>query len=385
MRSRGVEPVIASCALACPSASCASVGPLRHPAFECTRTSMCSGRRDRGGSFSRRGWRFVAIDSDASSGLLVVRGSLARFRPPSASELPFFASPKKGNPKKGDPDEAPSLREGTRRGYGVSRRYIRQLLPALLYLGHPCPRHVPTRNSRASCARPFGLILRPAAASYGARDQEQRQDQQQHQRQEQTSRRRRRLVGSAEKPGASSTIARYRTREKPVRQGAPYSKRCASNVLIRHPGERRDPALASDLDLDLDLDPPPRRWRRAAQPDVGERRLCLRPWMAELGAGRRPASSAGNRSGFIGSAPASGRLSLGYLSLATQRKVTRTPKADETGRSTRKKPRTPSSHRDRSPRIAIADTSMKPRGRAFLRSCKERLARAKAPQGARIP
>jgi hypothetical protein len=60
-----------------------------------------------------------------------------------------------------------------------------------------------------------------------------------------------------------------------------------------------------------------------------------------------------------------GRLSLGYLSLAKQRKVTRTPKADETGRETHKQQQTPSSHRDRSPRIEIADARPNPRGRAF--------------------
>ena len=63
-----------------------------------------------------------------------------------------------------------------------------------------------------------------------------------------------------------------------------------------------------------------------------------------------------------------GRLSLGYLSLATQRKVTRTPKADETGRETTTQSRIPSSHRDRSPRIKLRDARMNPRGRAFRRS-----------------
>jgi hypothetical protein len=140
----------------------------------------------------------------------------------------------------------------------------------------------------------------------------------------------------------------------------------AAAPSTRHPGERRDPALALDLALGS------RRWRRAAQPDVGERRDCLRPWMAEFRAGRRPASSAGYRSGFIGSAPASGRLSLGYLSLAKQRKVTRTPKADETGRETPEKPRIPSSHRDSSRSIEAGEARPNPRGRAFRRSYRKR-------------
>ena len=45
---------------------------------------------------------------------------------------------------------------GLRRAGGVSRRHV----------------PVPTRNSRASCARPCGLILRSAAAIYGEVDQE---------------------------------------------------------------------------------------------------------------------------------------------------------------------------------------------------------------------
>jgi hypothetical protein len=44
----------------------------------------------------------------------------------------------------------------------------------------------------------------------------------------------------------------------------------------------------------LDLDLPSRFWRRAAQPGSGDRRHCLRPGMAEFGAGPRPASSAGD-------------------------------------------------------------------------------------------
>src|SRR5690606_5618666 len=81
----------------------------------------------------------------------------------------------KSNQKKGDPDEAPSLREGSRRASGVFRRHI----------------PVPAENSRASCARPCGPVLRPAAASYGIQEQDQEQ-----------SRRKRVVVGWAEKPSA---------------------------------------------------------------------------------------------------------------------------------------------------------------------------------------
>jgi hypothetical protein len=215
------------------------------------------------------------------------------------------------------------------------------------YLGHPCPRHVPAENSRTSCARPCGLVLRPAAASYGVKIKIKRHGKSS-------------TVGWADKPSARLTL--------PPSTAGLISPAYAS-ASIRHPGERRDPALAAALALDLALEA--RRWRRAAQPDVGERRLCLRPWMAELGAGRRPASSAGHRSGSIGSAPASGRLSLGYLSLATQRKVTRTPKADETGRETNTQSKIPNSHRDQSASIEIADARMNPRGCAFRRSYRE--------------
>jgi hypothetical protein len=153
----------------------------------------------------------------------------------------------------------------------------------------------------------------------------------------------------ADKPSASSTVA-PQLWGRAVRQGAPYSKCCASNVSIRHPGERRDPALASALARGPDLDLDSRRRRRAAeggtpewlggtdrerpQPDGGERRRCLSTGMCEFGAGRRPASSVGNRSGFIGPAQASGALSLGYFSLGTHcaAGAARTPKAAPEGR-----------------------------------------------------
>jgi hypothetical protein len=223
------------------------------------------------------------------------------------------------NPKKGDPDEAPSLREGSRRAYGVFRRHIL----------------VPAENSRTSCARPCGLILRPAAASYGMGEQQQQQPS---------------AVRRADNPGAPLTTASTAGLVSPA----------YASASIPSPGERPDPAVALDLDLDLDLALGSRRWRRAAQTDVGERRDCLRPWMAEFRAGRRPASSAGDRSGSIGSAPASGRLSFGYFSLAKQRKVTRLPKAVETGRQANTQRRIPSSHRDRSSTIEFADARMNP-------------------------
>jgi hypothetical protein len=86
-----------------------------------------------------------------------------------------------------------------------------------------------------------------------------------------------------------------------------------------------------------------------------------------------------------------GRLSLGYLSLAKQRKVTRTPKADETGRTDHEQGRVPRSHRDRSPRIAIAVARMNPRGRAFRRSYMEQITANRNPRreaitpGSRLP
>jgi hypothetical protein len=236
---------------------------------------------------------------------------LARFRRPTAAESLSLVSPRESNQREGDPDEAPSLREGTRRGCGVSRRYI----------------PVPTRNSRTSCARPFGLILRPAAASYGTQDQEQWQEQ----RQEPPRHFTRRLASCADKNWARMTIV-----------------------------TRWDPARAVDLAVDLDraLALWSRRWRRAAQPDGGERRDCLRPWMAEFRVGRRLASSAGNRSGSIGSAPASGRLSFGYFSLAKQRKVTRRPKAVETEREILLLGRIPTSHREHSHQTPVAGERM---------------------------
>jgi hypothetical protein len=284
---------------------------------------------------------------------------LARFRRPTAAESLSLVSPRESNQREGDPDEAPSLREGTRRGCGVSRRYI----------------PVPTRNSRTSCARPFGLILRPAAASYGVEIKIKGGGKSK-------SPGKGKSVGWAGKPSASlagewvAVVIRSACGVTPqlwvrtVRQGAPHKFRRASYLSIRHPGERRDPAVA----FARALDPPPRRWRRAAegrmpewpggqdrerpQPGGGERRRCLRPWrghgcpkveqcrsncrMAEFGAGRRPASSAGDRSGFIGPAPASGVLSLGYFSLHEQREVTRTPKAGETGRESARLPTTQS-------------------------------------------
>jgi hypothetical protein len=214
------------------------------------------------------------------------------------------------NQKKGDPDEAPSLREGSRRACGVSRRYI----------------HVPARNSRTSCARPCGLVLRPAAASYG-------------------------VEIKIKSHGKSSTVGWACKSSAPLTTAstAGLISPAYASASIRHPGERRDPALALAVDIALALGS--RRWRRAAQSGVGERRDCLRPWMAEFRAGRRPASSAGNRSGFIGSAPASGRLLFGYFLLAKQEKVTRLPKAVETGRETSRSGSSPSSHRDRSPRM----------------------------------
>jgi hypothetical protein len=278
--------------------------------------------------------------------------------PPSAFAplLRRSESPKKSNQKKGDPDEAPSLREGARRAYEVSRRHIR----------------VPTRNSRTSCARHCVLLLRPAAASYGVQIKIKSGS---------TSKSggEGRSVRGAAKPSASlasksvAVAVRFAYGVTPhswvrtVRRGAPC-KVPSENASIRHPGERRDPAVALDLDLGS------RRWRRAAegrmpewpegqdrerpQPGGGERRRCLRPWrghgcpkveqcrsncrMAEFGAGRRPASSAGDRSGFIGPAPASGVLSLGYFSLHEQREVTRTPKAGETGRESARLPTTQS-------------------------------------------
>ena len=113
-------------------------------------------------------------------------------------------------------------------------------------------------------------------------------------------------------PGFSdgTSLCRRKTRALPARDTACL----VSGPPPLHDGTRDQErsrgcaAIAVTLDLALGS----RRWRRAAQPDGGERRRCLRPWMAEFGAGRRPASSAGNRSGFIGPAPASGVPSL-YL------------------------------------------------------------------------
>jgi hypothetical protein len=98
------------------------------------------------------------------------------------------------SPKKGDPDEGPSLREGSRRAWGVSRRYIRRLLlrcstsgihalalyrretralpataPALLYLGHPCPRLCATLRADPPARHRF--------IRGGDQDQEPRQEQ----------------------------------------------------------------------------------------------------------------------------------------------------------------------------------------------------------------
>jgi hypothetical protein len=77
-----------------------------------------------------------------------------RFRPPRRRPSYFsLHAQREVTKRKGTRRSRPPL-AGSRRAYGVSRRYVR----------------VPARNSRASCARPCGLFLRPAAAIYGTQE-----------------------------------------------------------------------------------------------------------------------------------------------------------------------------------------------------------------------
>ena len=160
-----------------------------------------------------------------------------RFRPPRRRPSYFsLHAQREVTKRKGTRRSRPPL-AGSRRAYGVSRRYVR----------------VPTRNSRASCARPLSrLILRPAAAIYGKVDQERK----------------------AEARG------------------------------------RRFLALPSRLG------------HRAAQPGSGERRACLRPWMAEFAPGGVWRAAQGSARS---AAPESGVLSLAHFSLHEQREVGRPP------------------------------------------------------------
>ena len=164
-------------------------------------------------------------------------GFIARFRPPRRRPSYFsLHAQSEVTKRKGTRRSRPPL-AGSRRAYGVSRRYVR----------------VPTRNSRASCARPLSrLILRPAAAIYGKVDQERK----------------------AEARG------------------------------------RWFLALPSRLG------------RRAAQPGSGERRACLRPWMAEFAPARVWRAAQGSARS---AAPESGVLSLAHFSLHERREVGRPP------------------------------------------------------------
>jgi hypothetical protein len=103
----------------------------------------------------------------------------------------------------------------------------------------------------------------------------------------------------ASAPGFSdgTSVYRRKTRALPVRD--PAGLFSAAAPRHRGPGKsgallRAEAAGVRTAALDPALDPPPRFWRRAAQPGSGERRHCLRPGMAEFGAGPRPASSAGD-------------------------------------------------------------------------------------------
>jgi hypothetical protein len=83
-----------------------------------------------------------------------------------------------------------------------------------------------------------------------------------------------------------AACATLRASSPPTRRGTGAPLKSGALLRAEAAGER-----GSALDLDL----PSRFWRRAAQPGSGERRHCLRPGMAEFGAGPRPASSAGHR------------------------------------------------------------------------------------------
>ena len=82
------------------------------------------------------------------------------FRPPSWRPSHFLCLPKESNPRKGTLEVAvrghPCPRT-PRAGSGVRRQYV----------------HVRSTNSRASCARPFGLFLRLLAATWRGPGEEQ--------------------------------------------------------------------------------------------------------------------------------------------------------------------------------------------------------------------
>jgi hypothetical protein len=255
--------------------------------------------------------------ADASSGLVSSLGLLAPFRLPSAAESLFFESPKKSNQKKGDPTLAPS-------------RWSR--LGALR-----CSPDGGRRLTRPSMASNRGAFPRRPSALLGAidgtRDQEQQQRQQPEQELDPGVRWDdgvERTVGWADKPSASFSAPSIAGLPSPAYGAAAL----AADLAL---------ALALALARAFDLRPRMPRRRAGGFARSGAHRMCASfPSVhgCTVGKPRRPdAYPRAARARYPG------RLSFGYFSLAIQRKVTRTPKADETGREDRRTRRIPNSHR----------------------------------------